>query len=264
MRRQLRDLTVHYESVGQGRPFIMLHGSPGDYRVVMQDLEPAFRGRRGWRRIYPDLPRHGTTPGSQRIRDMDGYLRRLIEFAERDSSSHEVALGGVSLGTYLVLGMARRRASTLRGLILSVAELHHGPREGRRDQREGSGSGAVAQAFMPRTRYTEDTEWLQTLPFRYLSFDLYDGRKPISVPTLLLFGRQDAFFRAREYWRIFPGFPHATFAILDGAGRAVWQEQGELARTLVRDWLDRMDSSTPESMRRRRSHPLPISRSVAR
>ena len=52
-----------YESAGEGRPIILLHGWMLDHLTVMDGLEPAFADRPGWRRIYPDLPGMGRTSG---------------------------------------------------------------------------------------------------------------------------------------------------------------------------------------------------------
>ncbi|OGN89279.1 MAG: hypothetical protein A2Y88_10275 [Chloroflexi bacterium RBG_13_48_10] len=70
----LKDITVHYEMFGSGRPMVMLHGWSGDHRHVMSDMEPLFKQRDGWKRIYPDLPGHGRTPGKDWIANRDKIL----------------------------------------------------------------------------------------------------------------------------------------------------------------------------------------------
>ena len=243
--------SIFYEEVGRGRPFVMLHGSPSDHRVVMEDLEPVFAKQRGWRRVYPDLPGHGRSPGSPQIRDMDGYLLAVLDFLDEVAPSEPVALGGVSFGAYLALGVARRRSSRLSGLLLSVPEIHHSPREDEDDRRAGVVSGPVTTAFLPRSGYREDTRWLESLPFRDVSIDLYESSRKISVPTLILLGREDADFRTRTYWKLLPSLPQASFALLDAAGHALWRERGDLARSLVADWLERIPKHASHGRRRR-------------
>ena len=243
--------SIFYEEVGRGRPFVMLHGSPSDHRVVMEDLEPVFTRQSGWRRVYPDLPGHGRSPGSSQIRDMDGYLSAILDLLDEVAPSEPIALGGVSFGAYLALGVARRRSSRLSGLLLSVPEIHHGPREDAEDRRAGAVSGSVTTAFLPRSGYREDTRWLQSLPFRDVSIDLNASSRRISVPTLILLGREDADFRTRAYWKLLPSLPQATFALLDAAGHALWRERGDLARSLVADWLERIPKRVPHGQQRR-------------
>ncbi len=43
---------MYCEIVGQGRPIVALHGWSLDHRVMKECLEPTFRRRTGWQRIY--------------------------------------------------------------------------------------------------------------------------------------------------------------------------------------------------------------------
>jgi pimeloyl-ACP methyl ester carboxylesterase len=245
MRCELRGISIHYRAVGRGRPFLMLHGSPGDGARVRAEVDPAFRGRTGWRRVYPDLPGHGATPGSARIRTIDDYLEVLVEFVDTLFAGRNFALGGTSFGAYLALGIARTQGERVDGLLLSVPEVNFSPREERREQRRAGSSGrSPPEAARVSRGYTEDTRWLESLPYRDLTVDLYHAAKPFPAPTLFLFGRQDAAFRYREYAKLLPGFPRATFAVLDGAGHALWRDRRRLASALVRDWLDRVEAGT--------------------
>jgi pimeloyl-ACP methyl ester carboxylesterase len=245
MRCRLPGITLHYETRGRGRPFLMLHASPSDHSRAMAQVEPAFRFRKGWRRIYPDLPGHGRTPGSDRIRDMDDYLGVLLEMMDELFAGERIALGGISFGAYLALGIARKRRSRIGGLLISVPEVNHDRAEERRDQSYGTPSiqtpASLAAGLPP---YIEDTRWLESLPFHDVTVSLYRGHKPLRAPTLFLFGRQDAPFRYRKYWEILDDFPNSTFAILDRAGHRLWTDRNDLACTLVGDWLDRMEAST--------------------
>jgi pimeloyl-ACP methyl ester carboxylesterase len=245
MKCQLPGITIQYETRGRGRPFLMLHASPSDHSRAMAQVEPAFKARKGWRRIYPDLPGHGRTPGSDRIRDMDDYLAVLIEMVNELFGEERFALGGISFGAYLALGIARKRQSGIDGLLLSVPEVNHGPVEERRDRKYGTPSiQTPSHLTSSLPAYVEDTRWLESLPFRDVKVPLYQNPKPFRAPTLFLFGRQDAPFRYRKYWEMLDYFPNATYAILDGAGHRLWTDRNELACTLVRDWLDRIDSTT--------------------
>jgi pimeloyl-ACP methyl ester carboxylesterase len=245
MKCQLPGITIRYETKGRGRPFLMLHASPSDHARAMAQVEPAFQSRKGWRRIYPDLPGHGRTPGADRIRDMDDYLGVLLEAVDELIDEERFALGGISFGAYLALGIARKRQSRIEGLMLSVPEVNHSPTEERRDRKHGTPSiQTPSHLASGLPAYVEDTRWLERLPFHDVSVPLYRSPRPFRAPTLFLFGRQDAPFRYRTYWKMLDDFPNATFAILDGAGHRLWIDRNELACTLVSDWLDRVEAST--------------------
>jgi len=244
MKCKLQGISIYYQSRGRGRPFLMLHGSPSDHARVMAQVEPAFRSRRGWRRIYPDLPGHGKTPAATRIHDMDDYFQVLLEFVDEITARGRFSIGGISLGAYLALGVARKRRTRLDGLLLSVPEVNFSPLEDRRDEAFHTPSIQTPPhlaAELPA--YVEDTAWLQSLPFHDATFPLYRGSRPIRVPTLFLFGRQDAPFRYQKYWKMLPDFPRATYAILDGAGHTLWDNRRDLAGALAIDWLDRVEAN---------------------
>ena len=69
------DITVNYESLGEGRPIVMLHGLSLDHTVTMFEMERHFARRLGWMRIYPDLPGMGRTPAADWIRSNDDTLQ---------------------------------------------------------------------------------------------------------------------------------------------------------------------------------------------
>ena len=250
MSREPKTSGIFRETRGHGRPFIMLHDSPGDHNRAMAHVEGAFLGRTGWSRIYPDLPGHGRSPGSERIRDMDDYLEAVVGFVDEVSGGRKFAIGGTSFGAYLALGVARRRSVRLSGLLLGVPEINHSPLEDRRDAAFETPAQADYLDRVPGLpKYVEDTQWLESLPFRDVSLDLYRGKKRFQVPALFLLGRQDAPFRYQAYWKMLDDFPRATYAILDGAGHGIWSDRTELTSALVSDWLGRVESSVSRRAR---------------
>ena len=67
--------------------------------------------------------------------------------------------------------------------------------------------------------------------------------EPITVPTLIVAGRQDGVVGYREQWQLVEHYPHATFAVLDRAGHAPPHEQPALLACLIAEWLDRVDDA---------------------
>jgi hypothetical protein len=83
MECRLKDITVYYESFGEGRPLIALHGWPLDHHHMVSAQEPVFEHRQGWKRIYPDLPPVG-------YRDAWGILENYPRgtFVSLDPAGH--------------------------------------------------------------------------------------------------------------------------------------------------------------------------------
>jgi pimeloyl-ACP methyl ester carboxylesterase len=102
----LHNTTVHYETFGEGRPFLMLHGAAGDHCYWSLALEPFFAKRPGWQRIYPDLPGHGRTDAPACMQTQDQVLDLLLDFIDCVIPGGKFAVGGYSWGGYLAQGVS--------------------------------------------------------------------------------------------------------------------------------------------------------------
>jgi len=261
---------IHYHEQGRGRPFVMLHGTPLDSTAAAYELEPAFRTRRGWWRIYPDLPGHGSSRGHDDLQTIDDYLQVVLDFLNQLLRRRHFVLGGTSWGAYIALGIAHRRPQQVDGLLLAVPMVTRDPRRRRARRepvkllpdeplhraalREGlSWWDDMVVAETPATleyaralhRTRADPNWLGRLSRGDYTFDHTRWERPFPAPCLFLLGRQDHPFRYQQLWPMLESFPRATFAVLDQAGHLLWGEQRDLAHSLVQDWLDRVERWSP-------------------
>jgi pimeloyl-ACP methyl ester carboxylesterase len=85
MRCELERIAVHYEAYGEGRP--------------------------GWRRIYPDLPGMGQTPGPEWLTTEDQVLEVLLAFIDTVIPDQRFVMAGLSYGGLLTRGVVHRRAA---------------------------------------------------------------------------------------------------------------------------------------------------------
>jgi pimeloyl-ACP methyl ester carboxylesterase len=120
MECQLQDIAIHYELFGEGMPIIMLHGWSLSHRHMLATMEPLFTQRPGWKRIYPDLPGHGLTPGKDWITDQDKMLDVILAFIDKIIPGQRFVVAGASAGAYLARGVAYHRQAWLDGLLLTV------------------------------------------------------------------------------------------------------------------------------------------------
>jgi len=271
MECQLENIAVHYRAFGEGRPIVFLHGGAVDHRFEMNDYEAIFERRAGWRRIYPDLPGCGRTPGADWITDQDGVLQAVLDFIDAVIPGQRFAVAGSSLGGLLARGVVYHRAAWLDGLLLRVPLIEAD--DARRSvpprvvlvedsalaaevtPEEASGFAlAVVQsrAFLDKIR-TDSVPARRLADFAFLdrisrgpngvgfSFDVDALPEPFAAPTLIVTGRQDALVGYRDAWAILENYPRATFAVLDRAGHILPVEQAELFSALVNDWLDRVE-----------------------
>jgi pimeloyl-ACP methyl ester carboxylesterase len=274
MECELKDITVHYESFGEGRPIIMLHGWSVDHRHMVSDMEPIFRQRNGWKRIYLDLPGHGQTPAKDWITNQDKMLDVVLEFIDNLIPRQRFVVAGTSAGAYLARGVVHHRSASIDGLRLTVplivaddakrhvpshvtlvanpalvSELE--PEEAEMLQLAVIQSRKVVdymQANFPSTAET-GTDFQSKLrePENYaFSFDVDALPKPCPAPTLIITGRQDSAVGYRDAWEILDNFPRGTFAVLDRSGHFLPFEQEDLFHALVDEWLDRVEEYAGE------------------
>ncbi len=268
MQCKVKDLSIFYEQSGAGRPLLALHGWPIDHRSIMEDLEPVFAERTGWRRIYPDLPGMGQTKAADWITHQDQMLDIVLEFVDQVAPGERVAVAGHSYGGYLARGMVHRRPASVAGLMLNVPAISQGDRprvlpthrmihadpdflEAPQPNEEGWRELAVAQSLelldSARRVYDPaaaraDQKFLDRLePNRSFSFDVDTLAQPFPAPTLILTGRFDAWVGYQEAYQLLDNFPRAAYAVLDRAGHALAIEQKTLFRALVSEWLDRVE-----------------------
>jgi len=272
MECQVRDITMHYEEAGAGRPLLLLHGRPLDHRHIANDMEPLFADRTGWRRLYPDLPGMGKTRAADWITCQDQILDLVIAFIDTVAPGERFVVAGTSYGAYLARGLVHYRGAQIDGLLLNVPGFVTDAAERRLpqplvvhedpaflaalapDEQDMRGfivvqsmdlltefrhvfspAGAIADhAFLERLRQQNAFSFnVDTLP------------TPFSAPALFLTGRHDNWCGYREAYQLLDNYPRASFAVLDRAGHALAVEQKTLFRALVNEWLDRVEEYAP-------------------
>ena len=272
MECELEDITIYYESFGEGRPIIMLHGWSLNHRSMLSVMEPLFKHRQGWKRIYLDLPGHGRTPGKDWITNQDKILDVVLDFINQVIPGQRFAVAGGSAGAYLARGIAYRKLGLLDGVLLIVPMIvaddakrttpsHNTLVEDpalmaqlEPDVAEVLKQLAVVQsqkwvdawkAMSDPTGGTGDEEFqakIRENPEQYaFTFDVDTISKPCTAPALIVTGRQDSIVGYRDAWKIIENYPRATFVVLDRAGHGLYIEQEELLHALFNEWLDRVE-----------------------
>lgn len=266
----IKDIPIHYEIHGVGRPLLAIHGWGVDHRLMKGCLEPVFTQVTGdWQRIYIDLPGMGRTPGRDWINGSDAMLDILTAFIEKILPHQNFALVGESYGGYLARGLIARLGVRIEGTCLLCplanpdTRLANAPQAQvlERDsaflntlseaERSAFGFVAVRQTHAYWERFRDnvlpglqlaDQGFLekslgQNVPF---SFAIDQPDKPYAKPILILMGRQDHMVGYRDHWAMLEAYPRASFIILDKAGHALESEQSGLFRTLTQEWLERV------------------------
>lgn len=267
MKCEVQDIPIYYETIGDGRPFLMLHGGYVDHRSMIGDLEPIFAKHPNWKRIYPDLPGHGRTPARDWLVNHDQVLDIILNFIDQVIPGQSFALAGVSRGGYLARGVLAKRPTAVAGALLIVparyaawhaesapekvtlvkdenvlAELK--PSEADFfdgyvvQNRKALDAMRKAVPALELTDYAFQERILQNYEF---SFDVDQLPPSFERPILIVVGRQDSVVGYSDAWKMLKQFPRATFAVLDKAGHFLGTEQDELLHALATEWLQRVE-----------------------
>lgn len=272
MKCKIKNISINYEIIGTGKPILMLHGYYVDHRVMTGCMEPIFRYKEGFKRIYIDLPGMGKSDSAKWIINSDTMLDIVIEFIEKIIPNENFLIAGQSYGGYLSRGVIHKMANRLDGVLLicpaiiadynkrSVPDHVVLVKDNELlsnltpEDAEDFNSGVVVQSKKIYQRYTDeimsgvkiaDSIFLQSLQQNgyAFSFDVDNLDNKFEKPVLILLGKQDNCAGYKDAWNILENFSRATFALLDRAGHDLQIEQAELFNPLINEWLLRVNES---------------------
>lgn len=118
MECKIKDISINYEIIGNGKPIIMLHGYSVDHRLMRGCMEPIFNDKSDYKRIYIDLPGMGKSESAEWISNSDTMLDIIIEFIKRIIPNENFLLAGESYGGYLSRGIIYKMANMVDGVVL--------------------------------------------------------------------------------------------------------------------------------------------------
>jgi pimeloyl-ACP methyl ester carboxylesterase len=272
MECSLDNISIHYEVFGEGKPLIVLPGWSMNTRYTSYRIEPYFQQRGGWKRIYVDPPGHGKTPGKEWITDQDKMLEVILACIDKLTAGKRFCILGLSLGAYLARGVVRDRAQLVNGIAMIVPVIIADDEErtvppykvlvenpALRADLSPQESNIFDMSVIHTGRWLDyirtfpqvpehengDADFLarirENLANYAFSFDVDDVADPFSAPSLIITGRQDAAVGYRDAWNILDNYPRATYVVLDRTGHLREEENSDLVRVLIHEWLDRVE-----------------------
>jgi pimeloyl-ACP methyl ester carboxylesterase len=207
---------VSYLEAGDpaGRVLVLLHGFPLTAQMWLpQLLAPAD----GWRLVAPDLAGLGSTDDYEREpAALDDYATDAVALLDR-LDIRRAHIGGLSLGGYVTLALARLAPERVDGLVLADTKAHADTAEQRAGRNhllatlDAGGPDAVAAELLPRlmghTTVRERPELMAEVRSQIRLNDVAGIRRAIlrlrdrpdavsalasiAVPTLVIVGDED-------------------------------------------------------------------------
>lgn len=269
MNFNIGNANIYYETFGEGKPIVMLHGFSPDHRLMTGCMEPIFQKRKGYKRIYLDLPGMGKSDSPTWISSTDDMLQAVITSIKCIIPNQSFLLAGESYGGYLARGVISKMNNQVDGLLLICPVVFAGNNQRDcpadtvvyRDEKflstlspdeakEFCEMGVIQNEYTFRRYKNEivvglsiaNETFLKRLRERYeFSFDVDNPvYAKYSRPTLMLAGRQDSCVGYRDLLKIIENYPKASLAVLNNAGHNLQIEQPELFNSLVNEWLTQL------------------------
>lgn len=227
------EVTIGFDDRGRGEPIVLLHAFPLDHRMwdpVVKLVEHHVRV------IAPDLRGFGESTGTGTIDDMAGDVVRLLDRARIE----RVAVGGLSMGGYVALAIARLFPDRLAALLLADTRAGGDSAE-TKTAREQAIARVASKGVRP---YTGELVPKLLAPSNMKGRDVMvalaslqsptgvagalaamrdraDGTKSlkkIKVPTLVLVGALDTLTPPSEAKKLAAAIPGAELIVIPNAG----------------------------------------------
>lgn len=263
------DVRIHYEMIGEGKPVIMIHGFSPDSRLMIGCMEPLFKDREGYQRIYFDLPGMGKTENYENVAGSDDMLETVLEFIDQIIPNQSFLIAGESYGGYLAQAVIEKKKAQIDGaaficpVIIPEAEQRELPEHAviyedknflgklsDEEKADFSSMGVVLDEHVWERYKKEIQSGCNCADDGFLAKIKQHYRLTLNIdhlffekPSLFLLGRQDAVVGYKDALEIIEHYPKATFAVLDRAGHNLQIEQEGPFNVLVNEWLDRVSEA---------------------
>ncbi|MEJ2089980.1 MAG: alpha/beta fold hydrolase [Gammaproteobacteria bacterium] len=257
-------IEIYYEEEGSGDPVVLIGGLTSTVETWGMQ-RPALAER--YRVVLPDNRGSGRTrvPNDDGARSMEGFaddVLALVDGLELD----RIHLVGASMGGMIVQAFALAHPERLRSLVLACT-LFGGPQAVRADPTvtarllEATGDNADASLGVvahPETStkrpeairfylagkeaQPHSAEEVAARAQAVAAFDVADRVKDITVPTLVMTGKQDILVPPENSRMLAERIPNAELVEIDQAGHIFFCEQPEAVNEALLTFLSARSS----------------------
>jgi len=262
---KVRDVSLNVVERGAGPPLLLVHGFPLDHTMWQAQIEELSLDTRV---IAPDLRGFGESDGGGEVVLMEDFADDLAALLDVLGVAEPVVFCGLSMGGYIAWQFFLRHWARLRALILcdtraaadTPAAADARLANAKRVFEDGVAflaEGMLDKLFAAETRQQRPElveaarrVMLAASPqgvaaaLRGLAArpDVSPWLPQMSVPALVVCGREDAISTVEEMRDIAERLPQARFVEIAGAGHMSPVEQPQIVNAAVRDFLATLDA----------------------
>ncbi|MEI6361693.1 MAG: alpha/beta hydrolase [Actinomycetes bacterium] len=235
---------LHVVDLGSGPAFVLLHAFPCDGSMWRPQAEALAIA--GWRVLVPDLPGFGASPLLESAPSLDAVAGALLHMLD-ERGIDRCVVGGISLGGYLTMTIARLRPSLIAGVALCDTKAtadSDAARENRErlarlcEESPDDTARILEQAVLPgllgdtsRQERPEVVEtvrgWLESASASTVAWyqramagrpDSQEALSGLDVPALIVWGVEDALSPRAEQDLMLACLRGARLVAVEGAG----------------------------------------------
>jgi pimeloyl-ACP methyl ester carboxylesterase len=255
-------IDLAYQEVGAGPAIVLVHGHPLDHTMWQPQVE--FLSPK-YRIIAPELRGYGTTPlpAGKSVTLLDDFAEDILALADH-LHIERFALAGLSLGGQIALETYRQAPERIRALVLAdtFASLDTPEmKQARLDtadrfDRDGFGDfaaeslhkmmtpanaeafPAVAEHIIRMCDESNPHGAAAALRGRTMRRDYLPLLGQITVPSLIIVGRYDAFTPVHLSEEMHRGIPGSKLRIIEGSGHMTNLERPEEFNSILVSFLE--------------------------
>lgn len=257
---RIDDLRIAYDDVGAGPPLLLVHGYPFNRSLWTDQVAALSKSHRA---ITPDLRGFGDSESSSGVATMTRMAEDLV--ALMDALGIPTAtFGGLSMGGYVVLAFCKRFPARVDGLVLADTRSQADTEEAKQVRSEQahqvlrSGMAGITDAMLPKLLTSETVSkrpdvvkrvrdmMLKTKPEGAAAAlmgmaareDLTDLLPQISVPALVVVGREDPITPVHDSEKMHEKIPGSRLVVIENASHVSNIEQADEFNTALRAFLN--------------------------
>ncbi|MBU2664393.1 alpha/beta hydrolase [Actinoplanes bogorensis] len=256
-RATVNGITIDYDDRGEGPVLVLVHGHPFDRSMWRPQASWP-----GWRVITADLRGYGATTVVAGRTPLDVFAADVAALADH-LGIDEFVLGGLSMGGQIVMECYRQFPARIRGLILAdtfpradtPAAADY--RRATADRLETEGMGGYAKENLGKMMAAYNVEAMPSVADHVLTMmtsappsgaaaalrgradrpDYRDLLTTVSVPTLVVVGRDDEFTPVADAEEMHSLLPDSTLVVIENAGHLPNLEQPDAFHQALADFL---------------------------
>jgi 3-oxoadipate enol-lactonase len=233
-------ITISYDDAGTGDALVLVHGHPFNRSMWRPQVE--LLSRDGWRVIAPDLRGYGESTVVPGMTTLDVFARDIAGLLDH-LGIETIVLGGLSMGGQIVMDFYRQFPDRVRGLVLADTFATGETEAGRQrrnaiaDRLQREGMAGYADEELPKMVAPHNIEALPAVAEHVLAMmrttpaegaaaalrgraerpDYVELLAKISVPALVVVGREDTYTPVSDGELLRDHLPDSRLVVIEGA-----------------------------------------------